>query len=238
MNLRTKLTILMATGLLCNGSITHAATLYAENFNDPLKTTLGDFDWGEFRGGNPSGPSLNSSGASTAIQAGERVLFMNINTTSSTTSWFAGLRHVYGSALPNSVPLSELSLSANVWGGGSVGPIGDVTLRLESSTNNWIGWTIAGTTLAANPGLQVGGLLSETTNSAGTFDASATSFNIVLAYANTITTWGNDSSNIIALDNVNFSVIPEPSSTALVLLAFLALAFCARRQMRRTGTAR
>lgn len=223
MNLPTKLTILIAAGVLCNGFPTHATTLYAENFNDPLKTTLASFNWVEFRGGSPSGPSLNSSGTSTTIQADERVLFMNINTTNSTTSWFAGLRHVYGSALPDGVPLSELSLSANVWGGGSVGSIGDITLRLESSANNWIGWTIAGTTLASNPGLQVGGLLSGTTNSAGSFNASAASFNIVLAYANTIPTWGNDSSNIIALDNVNFSVIPEPSTAVLGLIAALAL---------------
>lgn len=226
MNPRTQITALIAGGLCLSGSIANAATLlYSEDFENLSNTTLTSFGWSEFRGGSPSTPSLNSSGASASLAAGQRVLFMNVDATNSTTSWFAGLRRTYASALPLGVPLSEISLTVNVYGGGSTGPIGDITLRLESTSNNWIGWTIPGATLAGSPGLLVGGLLSETTHSAGTFNPNAASFNMVLAYSNTIASWGNDSSNIIAIDNVNLSSIPEPSTALLGILGALVLGF-------------
>lgn len=218
------------------GSVAHADTvLYSQDFNTPNSATpLSSFSWSEFRGGSPSTPSLNGSGTSTGeIFDVQRVAFMNINTTNATTSWFAGLRHTFGSSLPTT-DLSLLSLSANVYAGGSVGPRGDVTLRIESSANNWIGWTVTGATLTETNGIVAGGLLSTATHSAGAFNPSATSFNIVLAYANTIGSWGNDSSNIIGIDNVllqQVSVIPEPSSAA-ALLGLVALCGVALRRRR------
>jgi hypothetical protein len=182
MNPRTQIVALIAGGLCLSGSIANAATLYSEDFQNISNTTLTNFGWSEFRGGSPSNPSLNSSGASTSLAVGERVLFMNANATSSTTSWFAGLRRVYDAALPLGVPLSDILLTANVYGGGSTGSVGDVTLRLESTSGNWIGWTIPGATLTDSPGLLVGGSLSATTHSAGAFNPNSGSFNIVLVF--------------------------------------------------------
>ena len=229
----------LASSLFAVASIGSAQTvLYSQDFNTPNSATaLSNFNWAVFSGGAPSNPTLNSSGTSSGgIFDVQRAAQMNINTTNSTTSWFAGLRYTYTGALPTT-DLSKLSLSANVYAGGSVGARGDVTLRIESSANNWIGWTVSGTTLTSTNGLLTGGALNATTHSAGTFNPNAASFNIVLAYANTITTWGNDSSNVIGIDNVLFqdltpAPVPEPSAAA-ALAGIVGLGAVVARRRRR-----
>jgi hypothetical protein len=189
--------------------------LYHESFEDTTKTTIASFGWAEFRGGaNPSGsstPSLNSSGAT--LLGGDRHLFINANTTNQTVSWFAGMRYTYAQSLPT-LDLSLLSLDAKVTGGGTVGPIGAAVLRIESSPNNWIGFSIPAASLSQGS-VTTGGLLSQPTASLGTFDASASSFNLVVAFADTISTWGNDSSNVLAIGEISFAQIPEPSTYTL-----------------------
>lgn len=233
--MKSHTTLLLATTLAFSASAAHATTvLYSEDFNNPNSATpLSNFDWSTFSGGAPSNPTIVSSGTTTGgIFDTQRAAHVNLNTTSATSSWFGGLRYTYAQTLPADTPLAQLSLTANVYAGGSVGPRGDVTLRLESSANNWIGWTVSGTTLTTNNGLLAGGLLSETTHSSGTFNPDAASFNIVLAFANTLSTWGNDNSNIIGIDNVSFTQIPEPSAYA-TLLGLAALTVVARRPGRR-----
>ncbi|MCU0792137.1 MAG: PEP-CTERM sorting domain-containing protein [Opitutaceae bacterium] len=210
-----------------------AEVLYSQNFNEPNATTpLSSFSWTVFRGGSTQ-PSINSSGTTTGdIFNTERAAFLNINTTNA-SGWFAGLSYAYTGALPTT-NRSLLSLSANVYAGGSVGSRGDVTLRIESSAGNWIGWTIPGTTLTSSNGIVAGGLLSSTTHSAGTFNASASSFNIILAFANT-GTWGNDASNVIGIDNVTFQTVtpvPEPASAAALAGALVLGAVATRRRRR------
>ncbi len=208
-----------------------ATVLYFQDFNTPNSATpLSTFGWSTFSGGTPA-PTVVSSGTTTGgIFNTERVAHINLNTTDSASSWFGGLRYTYGTALPT-LDLSLLSFTANVYAGGSVGPRGDVTLRIESSANNWIGWTISGTTLTQTNGIVAGGLLSQATHSLGTFNPNATSFNLVLAFAN-VGTWGNDSSNIIAIDNVSLQVIPEPASAAALFGALALGAAAARRRPR------
>jgi hypothetical protein len=207
--------------------------LYSETFDDTAKTTLASYAWAEFRGGaNSSGsstPSLNASGT-TAI-SGDRHLFINVNTTNQTTSWFAGLRYVYASALPVT-DLSQLSLTAKVTGGGTAGPIGSAVLRIESSANNWIGFSIPASALSQGS-VYAGGLLSSPTATLGSFNANATTFNIVVAFADTISTWGNDASNVLAIGEISFTQIPEPSVLALALGSLSLGAIAARRRLGR-----
>jgi hypothetical protein len=210
-----------------------AQILYSQNFDSPsTPTPVGDFGWSTFFGGSPSNPSINSSGT-TSTSLGGRYLFINLNTTNSTSTWFGGLRYIYNDSLPTT-DLSQLSLSANILGGGTVGPIGDVVLRIESTTNNWIGFSLPGATLAAamdtNTPILLGGFLDTTNASAGTFNSSASSFNIVLAFANTTASWGNDASNIIGLNNIEFSVIPEPGTVTLLSALFIGLMVVFRQQ--------
>jgi hypothetical protein len=212
--MRSTSLLLLAAAVIGSAS-THALAdtiLYAEDFEDPAKLTAANFSWLEFRGGNPSVPSLNALGVSTV---GNRNLFLNVNTTAATTSWFAGLRHVYDAPLPVT-DLSKLSLTARVGGGGTAGPVGDVFLRIESSANNWVGFHVSGEVLAADPNALVatGGLLSQPTATVGSFNPAAERFNIVLAFANTLATWGNDASNVIRLDDVRLVWLADgPSQT-------------------------
>ncbi len=225
---------LLATAFTALVSSASAEVLYSEDFNEPnAATPLSTFGWSTFSGGSPTNISINSSGTSVGAPFDpERGAFINVNSNNGTNSWFGGLRYTYASALPT-FELSELSLTANVYGYNSPGngSIGDVVLRIESSANNWVGFSIAGADLAANNGQLAGGLLSGANASAGTFDPEAASFNIVLAYANTVSTWGNDPSNTIGLDNVVLQTIPEPSTAALGAgLLVLAGAATARRR--------
>ena len=191
-------------------SLRAETVLYSQNFNDPNSATAAsDFGWAGFVGGSPSSPSVNSSASTTTggIFNAERVLHLNLNTTAATTSWFGGLRYTYANPLPT-LDLSQLALRARVYAGGSTGPRGDVVLRIESSNNNWIGFSISGAALTGLNGQRIGGLLSAPTATAGTFDSSASSFTITVAFANTIATWGNDASNIVAVDDVVFAQGP------------------------------
>lgn len=220
------------TGLAASAS---AAVLYFQDFNSPNSATpLSTFGWSTFSGGAPATPSVVSSGTSTGgVFDTQRAAHLNLNTTNATSSWFGGLRHTYASALPVT-DFDQLSLTANLYAGGSSGPRGDVTLRIESSANNWIGWTVSGATLASGNGVLAGGLLSSFTASAGTFDPFASSFNIVVAYANTVASWGNDSSNILGVDNVGLTTVPaavpEPASTAALAGALSLGAVASRRR--------
>lgn len=212
-----------------------AAILYFQDFNSPNSATpLSSFGWSAFNGGAPSSPTVNGSGTSTGgIFNTERAAQVNLNTTNATTSWFGGLRYTYANPLPGT-DLDALVLTANIYAGGSVGARGDVTLRIESSANNWIGWTVSGATLASGNGLLVGGALSSATASLGSFNPNASSFNIVVAYANTLATWGNDSSNILGVDNVRFEsvAIPEPATASALFGAFAFAALSKRRRRR------
>lgn len=111
--------------------------------------------------------------------------------------------------------------------------MGDVTLRIQSSSGNWLGFTVSGETLAANPGMVLGGLLSDADTSAGTFDPTASEFTIYYTFSDTLATWGNDGSNIIKLDNIELSVIPEASSAAYALGIIPVLLLLRRRSRSR-----
>jgi hypothetical protein len=224
--------LIVATLLSTSFSAYGADILYSEDFNSPNSATpLGSFNWSQFQGGSPNSPTTVSSGTTSGgVFNTERVAHINLNTTNATSSWFGGLSYDYASAL-SETDLSKISITANIYGGGSVGARGDAVLRIESSTGNWLGF-IADTNI--NNGSIVGGLLSDATTSSGTFDATASSFRITVAFANTVSTWGNDSSNILGVDNVVLSTIPEPSTHLLVgtVGLFVALSTCRRKALK------
>lgn len=112
---RYKLALMMTSLLL--GAITTASAsniLYFEDFNDSERTTLADYGWAAFATGSPSNPSINGSGT-TYLSAGDRNLYLNINTTNATSWWTSGLYYTYSGSLTTS-ELSLVSLTARVWG--------------------------------------------------------------------------------------------------------------------------
>lgn len=215
--------------------------LYSENFDSfGSSRPYADYNWTAFADGAPSAPTIRNltGNGSTFKWNGNRQLFIQVNATASTTSWSAGMQHVYAQALP-SADLSETSFTANIWSSrnGSETVSGSVLMRLESSEGNWIGWRASASQLAASPGLLLGGALSTATHSGGTFNPNASSFTLTFMFADVPTTYGLGTDyNTIWIDNVKLahepSSVPEPSTAAMVggLLALGAVALARRRR--------
>lgn len=192
--------------------------IHSEDFEGVTPPAL-PASWFVFSGGDGT-PSFTSG---TIASGGnpDQAMSLEADGASASSFYFIGTFFQYTGALPTT-DLDKLVLTVDMMG--SEAAVSE--FRIESFTAGF-GANTGNIEFAPTPGTgwgEVGGLLSTGTDS--TFDAGASNFQIVIAINGA--NWGLDDDNILKIDNLSFTAVPEPAS--LGVFAIVGAAALVRRR--------